>query len=135
MKDPETHPPEEPRKALDEARNQLLTIHKTLLDHERARYERTHGAIGSIGALLQLVIHDPWFAWLKPLSALITEMDEYSAAKSPPDAARAEALLKESRSLLSPDEAGSAFQQAYLRALQESTDVAYLHGEWKKTQP
>ena len=46
----------------------LLRLHKSLLDGERAAYERIHGPIPSNGAFLQLVLGDPAFAWL-PASA------------------------------------------------------------------
>ena len=133
MAGPEKHLPEETQKAFDDARDQLLTIHKALLDHERARYEKKHGAIGSVSALLQLVIDHPWFLYLKQLSALITEMDEFTASKTPPPTLEgARAILAQAQRLLSPNESGSHFQQSYLKAIQDSPDIAYLHGEWKK---
>jgi hypothetical protein len=126
------HLPERIRKALDETRDQLLALHKALLDHERGRYEKAHGPVDSTMTLLQLVIEDPWFQWLKPLSALITQVDELSATKTPPKIEEAQALLTEAQRMVSPNEAGSAFQQGYQRVIQESPDVAYLHGKWKK---
>ena len=54
----------ETKTRLNELRTRLLALHKTLLDDAKAAYEMDRGRIGSAGALLQLVIHDPWFAWL-----------------------------------------------------------------------
>src|SRR6188474_876721 len=52
------------RARLNELRTALLDLHKALLDDAKAAYELDRGRISSSGALLQLVIHDPWFAWL-----------------------------------------------------------------------
>jgi hypothetical protein len=56
--------------------SRLLDLHKQLLDLVRADYEREHGPIGGPGPLLQLVTQDPAFAWLRPLSMLLVEMDD-----------------------------------------------------------
>ena len=39
-------------------------------------YELDRGRVASAGHLLQLVINDPWFAWLHALSGLIVRIDE-----------------------------------------------------------
>src|SRR4051794_14020164 len=52
-------------------RGKLLQLHKVLLEDARAAYEMDRGRVGSPGNLLQLVISDPWFAWLHALSELI----------------------------------------------------------------
>ena len=51
-------------------------LHKVLLDDTRAAYEMDRGRVGSNATLLQLVINDPWFAWLHPLSELVVRIDE-----------------------------------------------------------
>ena len=61
---------------MDQAREALLALHKTLLDHVRIEYEREHGRVENAGALLQLVVGDPAFEWLRPLSQLIVAIDE-----------------------------------------------------------
>jgi len=43
-------------------RTSLLSLHKALLDDAKVAYEMDRGRIPSTGALLQLVIGDPWFA-------------------------------------------------------------------------
>ncbi len=57
-------------------RNGLLGLHKTLLDSERASYERDIARISSSGELLRLVLYDPWFAWLHELSEFVVLIDE-----------------------------------------------------------
>jgi len=71
----------ETREQLTRVRTALLRLHKTLLDFEREGYERARGKIDNSYAFLQLVMSDPWFAWLRQLSELIVEMDELLAAK------------------------------------------------------
>src|SRR5579862_2837793 len=85
--------PESLRHQLDAAHRSLLGIHKALLDHERARYERAHGRVESAGAYLQLVINDPYFAWLGPLTQVIVAIDEFASSRKPRVAAEGEALL------------------------------------------
>jgi hypothetical protein len=121
------------RERLENARHALLNVHRTLLEAERIRYERQHGRVETSGALLQLILHDPWFAWLRPISALIVQIDEW--LESEPDAASpdlAEILLAQVRDRLRPDEAGAAFQQRYYRLLQDEPTVAVAHAEARK---
>src|SRR5687768_9133627 len=59
------------RTRLRDLRARLLNLHKVLLDDARVAYEMDRGRIGSNASLLQLVINDPFFAWLHPLSELI----------------------------------------------------------------
>jgi GTP diphosphokinase / guanosine-3',5'-bis(diphosphate) 3'-diphosphatase len=65
---------------LDELRHALLRLHKTLLDAQRVRYEREHGRVESRGELLDLVLRDASFEWLRVLSALIAGLDELAEA-------------------------------------------------------
>ena len=78
-------------------------------------------------------IHDPAFAWLRPISELVVQIDEFVSSREPRNPADGEALLDQARSLLVPSESGTDFQQAYYRALQESDEVVEAHAEWKLT--
>ena len=60
-------------------RDRLLRLHKTLLDSDRAAYERAYGPVGSSGEWLQLVLGHEHFAWLRPFSGLIVRIDEWLA--------------------------------------------------------
>ena len=57
-------------------RAQALTLHKTMIDEARVRYEARHGNVVAPGEMLRLVAFDPEFAWLKPLTGLILEIDD-----------------------------------------------------------
>ncbi|MFN2570144.1 MAG: hypothetical protein ABR537_00835 [Gemmatimonadales bacterium] len=112
----------------------MMHVHRALLEAERIRYERQHGRVASSGALLQLVLNDPWFYWLRPISSLIAQLDEWLDTDPPPaDAATlAEILLAQVRDRLRPDENGADFQQRYHRLLQEEPTVAVAHAEVRK---
>jgi hypothetical protein len=112
---------------LDAARDALLSVHKALLDEERIRYEREVGPVGSAGRLLQLVISDPWFAWLHPLTELVVQIDELVAAREPAPEGTGDMLLIQATRLLSPSAEGDAFQQRYHAALQNSPAVVLAH--------
>src|SRR3954466_13791398 len=97
-------------------RNALLPLHKILLELEleRQRYERTNGRIDDMFQLLNLTINDPAFAWLRPLSAFIVEIDEKTEDKEKPmTSAEVAAFLKEARTLLLPSQVGGDFQRNY----------------------
>ena len=51
------------RQPLQELRDALLDLHKTLIDSERTVYETNVGPIKSPHHFLQLLSSDPWFAW------------------------------------------------------------------------
>ena len=121
---------EKTRAQLTRVRTVLLRLHKTLLDFERQGYERAHGAIANSYAFLQLVMSDPWFAWLRQLSELIVEMDELLAAKETPRDATALALVEQASIMLTPSEAGSEFQRKYFAAMQQSPEVVLAHSEF-----
>ena len=117
------------RDRLNNARDALLGVHKALLDEERVRYERAHGRLESNYQLLQLVISDPWFAWLHPVSELVVQIDVLMEARQPAPPGTAEALLRQARELLNPDASGEGFPGKYHRAMQESSSVVLAHSE------
>jgi hypothetical protein len=110
-------------------RKPLLHLHKTLLDLEREAYERTHDRVENSYELLQLVMHDPWFAWLHSLSELMVQIDEMLDAKEPVQESSAVAIIHQVRVLLTPSETGSGFQKKYFSSLQQSPDVVLAHAE------
>jgi hypothetical protein len=119
--------PEE-RAKLTAVRNQLLALHKVLLEMERVRYERVNGRINDMFQLLNLTINDPAFAWLRLLSALIVQIDEKLDDKdNPMTSVQVAAERKEIRELLTPSQVGNDFQRNYHWALQESPDVVIAH--------
>lgn len=120
------------RKQLDTVRQALLALHKALVDSERVGYEQTMGTIPSPNHFLQLLLRDPWFAWLQPLSQLIVAMDEALDAKEPLTEAAVAALLKNTGLLLVASETGEGFSRHYFEALQRDPNVIFAHAEVAK---
>lgn len=118
---------EQARQKLRQLRGKLLHLHKVLLDDTRATYEMDRGRIGSSSSLLQLVINDPWFAWLHALSELVVRIDQLTEAESPATDADAAALLDEVEKLLVPSETGQGFERRYFEALQRQPAVVLAH--------
>src|SRR5688500_4457066 len=123
---------EKTRSQLQGVRGVLLSLHKTLLDFERDGYERARGKISNSHELLNLVMSDPWIAWLRRLSELIVEMDELLADKKSPKESTGAALILQSRTLLTPAEAGDEFQRKYFAAMQDSPEVVLAHADFAK---
>ena len=126
-------PSDPARDKLREVRETLLILHKALLDSERTAYEIVHGPIASPGAFLQLLINDDRFAWLRPVTTLLVQIDETLAAKKPPasdkDFTR---LLEDTRALLSPSRETNGFWKHYAGAVERDPAVALHHESIEK---
>jgi hypothetical protein len=125
-----THPDvEEVRQAeklLGDLRQALLRLHKTLLDWERAGYERIHGRQTS-NDLLNALLNDPQFAWLRPISQLIVRIDELLGEKTPPMRNDVDAVVSQVKSLTSPKAEGNIYERRYDTVLQENPDAVFAH--------
>jgi hypothetical protein len=117
---------------LKDLRQKVLDLHKTLMDYERVTYEQTFGAIKSQNQFLQLLIKDPWFAWLHPISELVVQMDEMLEAKEPLTSALVKRVFAQTRTLLKASEQGQGFGRSYFEALQEEPDVVLAHASVMK---
>jgi catechol 2,3-dioxygenase len=120
------------RSRLRELRSRLLQLHKVLLDDARAAYELDRGRIGSNASLLQLVISDPWFAWLHSLSELVVRIDETVEPDSPATAADAQTLVDQVERLLTASENGEGFARRYFEALQRQPAVVLAHADVRR---
>jgi catechol 2,3-dioxygenase len=138
---PESHPAlpatsallsSETRARLGELRTRLLALHKSLLDDAKVAYEMDRGRVGSTGVLLQLVISDPWFAWLHQISELIVRLDEMTSADSTATESDARAVFDQVDRLLIPSETGDTFARRYDEALQRQPAVVLAHGAVKR---
>lgn len=122
------------RQTLNATHASLLRVHKALIDHERDRYSRADRPLGTPLQFLQLLLTDPRFAWLRPLSELIVQIDEAASSRTPVDHDQAAALLAQATTLLTPVESplATTFAENYHHAIQESPAVASAHAEWKR---
>ena len=116
------------RPRLKELHDGLLRLHKSLLDSERATYERDVARINGTGQYLDLVLNDPWFQWLRQLSEFIVLIDETLARKEPPATPEeAAALISKSRVILVPSEEGTGFARRYFEVLQRDANAVLAH--------
>jgi hypothetical protein len=112
---------------LKDVRKPLLTLHKSILDHERAAYEKAVGPI-TPAAFLQQLIGGAEFRWIAPLSTAITNIDELiddDKATADDKVAGAQAVA----ALFEADAPDNAFRQRYLPLLQESPVILHEHGK------
>jgi len=120
------------RKRLLDIRGGFLGLHKALILAEQVTYERINGRVASTSQLLQLVLNDPWFTWLHPLSQLVIRIDELLDDESELSLVEVEHFLIEARGLIRPSEEGDGFGRSYYEALQREPDVIFSHVEVKK---
>ncbi len=120
------HTPDSPeraelRAALRELSKALLPLHRALIEATRDDYAFGYGkSVASPAQLIQLITDDPFFAWLKPMTSLIVEIDEMTRTDFEPAEARAIAARVEQ--IFDP-----AFNERYLPLLQQNVDVAIAH--------
>lgn len=114
---------------LSELRNQLLALHKELLEHQKSIYEATVGTIESPAKYYDLVVNDSNFAWLRTLSVLVISIDEALEAKTPPDAAAIRGIFSYTKKLLTATGFGDTFETSYVAAIQKNAHVSLIHGK------
>ncbi|QGZ64185.1 thioredoxin domain-containing protein [Paraburkholderia acidisoli] len=110
---------------LNDVRKPLLTLHKAILDHERAQYEREFGPV-TPAAFLQVLINGTAFRWLMPLSTVIANVDETLDAKDATPEDRVGAA--EGVAALFSGEESEEFYERYQALLQASPEILHLHG-------
>ena len=119
------HTPDSPeraelRAALRELSKGLLPLHRALIEAARDDYAFAYGKTVGPAQLLQLITDDPFFAWLKPMTSLIVEIDEMARVDFEPQAARDVAARV--KQLFE-----GAFNERYVPLLQRDVDVAVAH--------
>src|SRR5256885_6434590 len=120
--------PDRTQERLKNLRNGLLRLHKSLLDSERAVYERDVERITSTGQYLGLVLDDPWFHWLHELSQFIVVIDETLDRKeAPATMEEADRLIERARILLVPAEEGKGFARRYFEIMQRDAAAVLAH--------
>jgi len=124
--------PDIAREKLTALRNGLLRLHLTLLDSEKAAYERDVRRINGTGEYLNLVLNDPWFTWLRELSQFIVLIDETLDFAEPPTPEEADRLIARARALVAPSETGPGFAQRYASAMQRDPGAVLAHGTMMK---
>ena len=119
-----------------ELRGALLDLHKSLMNAQRIRYEREHGRIESSGVFLGLVLEHPTFAWLRSLSALIAELDEWIEEKAERGEADLESIMQALRALIATEGRNPAFTKVYWEIVNDVPEVLVNHVKlWRMLQP
>ena len=121
------HTPDSPeraemRAALRELSKALIPLHRHLIESAKSNYVFAIGPVESPGHLLRLINDDPFFAWLKPLTAIIVEIDEMTRRDF--EVGDAFAIGARLQQFLGHDE--------YVAALQQEISVAMAHAELRK---
>jgi hypothetical protein len=116
------------RGALREVSKVLLPLHRALIAAANDDYAFGIAPVKP-SQLLQLLNDDPFFAWLKPLTSLIVDIDEMARTDFEPSdvAAIADRLDR----LFGP-KAEEGFAAQYIPMLQRSVDIAVGHAALRK---
>jgi hypothetical protein len=127
------HTPDSPeravqRDALREVSKLLLPLHRALIDAAKEDYAFAVAPVKP-AQLLQLLTDDPFFEWLKPVTALIVEIDEM--ARTDFEAADVAAIADRLDRLFGAKVEG-AFSSQYIPMLQRSIDIAISHAALRK---
>lgn len=130
-------PPVEDKNVRDQLEilsRQLRDLHRQILAVEREFQPSVDGL-----ALLDRLLNDPRWAWLRPLSELISNIDHVLASREPVHATEAAVVAGQLRNLLSGGQsagqsaqvanASGTFSDRYRALLQSDATLASMHGE------
>lgn len=117
---------------LNDIREQLLHLHKALLEYQKRMYETTNGPVQNPNHYYQLVVSDESFAWLKTLSALVVSIDELLESKETKTETEINQIAQYTKNILTTTGGNGAFGTNYTEALKKDDTVALLHGNLMK---
>ncbi len=117
------------RAALREVSRLLIPLHRALIDAAKDDYAFAFGPVLQPTQLLRLLNEDPFFAWLKPITSLIVDIDEMVRRDFEPSDAESIAGRLESMFGSAPD---PEFASKYVPLLQRSVEVAAGHAALRK---
>lgn len=123
------HTPDDPARAelrasLREVWKQLLPLHRALIDSASAEYGATIAPVNGPTHLLQLIQDDPFFAWLRPITSLIVDIDTMSRTDF--ERADVDGIVARIEPLFGAT-ADADFSARYVPILQRDVDVAIAH--------
>jgi hypothetical protein len=111
----------------------LRQLHHALLQRARADYTREHGLAEEVGPgqLLMLATRDPGFAWLRSLSELMADIDDFQdQAEAMQDQELRGAIRAAVDGLLTPPADGTPatpFAERYWHYLRDDPEVTMAH--------
>ena len=115
---------------LKESRNRLLSLHKSLVDFERTRYEAFNGKVTS-GQFLNILLEDEGLSWLRRFSTFIVDVDEMFSLDDAYSDEMVESHLSKLRKLVTFTDEDQDFNSKYQYALQNDPDATGKHAELK----
>lgn len=123
-----SHPPATATAELELLSRKLQQLYSHLLEAER-EFQPPLAAL----ELLDRLVNDPAWAWLRPLSSLIADIDHVLAQDSPPTSHDRAVVAGHLRGLLAGegDLQNEQFLSHYRALLQTSLSLASAHGELK----
>ncbi|MFN3267567.1 MAG: hypothetical protein ACK41E_12110 [Deinococcales bacterium] len=92
------------REKLDALSLELRQLHSMLLELVKADFEKLNGKTKGPFHMFQLVTSNPFFAWLRPLSGMMANIDELTDEKRLLNASELERIQNMVNSLLAVDE-------------------------------
>lgn len=120
------------KRTLEEVLAALLQLHKALIEVVRRDYEKSHGKVAGPYALLGLLTGDPFFAWLRPMSGLMADLDELLDLRQSFTEDQTGAIGAEVGALFaSHPDLPTEFNRRYLQALQDEPALVMAHSRLK----
>jgi hypothetical protein len=116
------------RQALRDVSKALLPLHRALIEAAKEDYAFAVAPVKP-SQLLQLLTDDPFFAWLKPVTALIVDIDEMARTDFEP--ADVVAIAGRIDALFGGKSDGD-FSAQYVPMLQRKVDIAIGHAALRK---
>jgi hypothetical protein len=112
---------------VEELRQAVLALHKRMIDEQRIRYERLHGRIQTTSEFLGLVLEHPEFEWIRAVSALVAQLDEWREASEAASDQELEDIVAALRQLIQREGANSGFTQKYWEMIESTPAVLIEH--------
>ncbi|MGH2784002.1 MAG: hypothetical protein ACRDJ1_01940 [Actinomycetota bacterium] len=105
----------------------LRDVHRALVEFSRDRYELENGPIEGKAQLLDLLLRDDAFAWLRPMSRLIVTIDQLAGRRPVPSEDEVAAIRARVEAFIEPG-APNSFGSRYCGLLPSEPDVTKHHG-------
>lgn len=121
------------RTKLDALAKALRHYHSALLDFAKGEYEFLYGPVDGPYKLYSLVVNDPAFQWLRPVSGLMATLDEVLDAKDKTLTEQNVTDVKFALGLLfsDTDTNFAEFRQGYARA-KDDAKVRETEARWRE---
>lgn len=125
----------DPKSELKTIATHLRSLHKLLLDYEKAIYEKSFGRIENPYQLLNLAMQDPEFAWLRALSGEMVHLDEVRANRKGVSEIDLRLTGSRIRALIVVDREPTSFQEHYATAREVDPAVVLAQRELMMSLP